>query len=824
MKLTINLIFLLSFAIFTTVVNPKAKASHAAGGELLYEWVNGTTYKIVFKFYRDCSGITESNKVNACVFNSCTNTSSTLELTKPAIISGGRPNGSQVDIGCPVYKNSCDGGSLPGYREWWYEGTIDLAGRCNIWRFSVSINARNGSNNIGSGDLYVEATLNNQSQDNSSPIFSTKPVPYVCLNNPYTYNNGAVDKDNDSLVFQTVMPLTNISGACNLAGTPLVFAAKIPALNLNTNPFQTNNTFSINTQTGNIRFTPGELGPQTTVLKVIEYRNGVMVGSTMRDIQVQVLPCNSVPMAYQLDTLNIVNATLVNGIIEACINKPVSFCYDIVSTDTAAIMAISDNKYLSVPAATINYTNNATDSVRGCFSWTPTLADTGLKILTITAKDSTCRAPGISISQTFTIPIRINSFALPPGVITPQELCRYSTSLPLTATGNNLLWYSVPVGGTGSPTAPVPGTSTLGIQSFYVSHIPNGCVSPRARIDVNIIPSPTVDLQSPKDTVCAHEQILLTDIIANKDSISYLWQADSGQIEYTSDANRVYVSWPAPGKRTIFVKVSNSVCTTVDSVEVFVLPTPRAFFHVFKNTCINRPVSLEPLEANGSYHWQVDGATISDTIFKPAYSLSWNAPGKRYARLTMTGENSCSTTYIDSITVHPFPIAEILHDNPVLCQGKEFTLSAAEGYRYSYSWSPPQYFHNNTDKDVKGTAGKTGYIYLTVANAWNCISTDSFFVNAEACCEIIFPNAFTPNGNGYNDVFKAINPSGKKVVEFMVANRRGQIIFTTKDITKGWDGTHNGQPAAQDTYNYYIKYLCNNTEEAVKKGTVILMR
>lgn len=809
-----------------SIVSEKVMASHAAGGELLYEWLYGDTYRVVFKFYRDCTGVNEPGNQPLCIYNPCNNTTVTTSMRKTILISGGRPNGSQVDYGCPDYKNTCEdfNSTIPGYREWWYEDTVTLSGKCNLWKFSTNVFARNGSNNISAGPFFVEATLNNTIHNNSSPVFTTKPVPYVCINSPYTYNNGAVDKDRDSLVFETVMPL--FGNNCQSPPMAVTFAAKLPPLNLTSNPFQTNNTYSLNTRTGNISFIPTEVGPQTTALKVSEYRNGMLVGSTMRDIQVQVMTCQNTvsPASLVLDTASILNANLVNGIIEACYNKPISFCYSISSTDTSAVFAVYDNHDISIPAASINYSNNATDHVRGCFSWTPTFSDAGLKVLTVTVKDSTCRAPGIAISQTFTIPININTSAPPPIVVSPVDACQYGPLPPLSVSGVNLLWYTTVIGGIGTPVPPSVVTSMPGKQTVYVSHTPNGCESPRVPLVINVFSSPQVELIVPEDTICAYEKILLEDSIANADSIGYLWHIESAQVEYTANPWRVYAAWSKTGWNKIIVEASNSICTTRDTADIYVLPTPRAFFHVYKNACVTRPVILEPTEVNARYSWEIDDFSINDTVFKPAYSIVWPATGKRYISLTVTGGNGCKNTYTDSVSVHPLPIAEILPDDNNICQGKEFTLNATEGFRYQYSWSPPQFFITNSESKGNGIAEKTGYVYLDVTNEWSCTSRDSFFINGEPCCELILPDAFTPNNDGRNDRFYPVNPEDKRVIEFIVANRRGQVVFKTSDINKGWDGTHNGQPAGQDTYNYYIRYTCADTEGQVKKGTVILLR
>ena len=222
----------------------KSFATHAAGGELLYEWTGGSTYKIIFKFYRDCGGASQPSSQVVCYKNTCNSVSGTINLNAISTLPGGNPNGTPVSTGCAGSSTECDNPSstVPGYREWWYEGTITLPSQCDSWIFTTSVSNRNTSNNLlGVLNLFIEARLNNlNAQGNSSPYFSVKPVPYVCINQPYTFNNRAVDPNNDSLVFEVLNPLHG--SGCSATPTNAPFTSKTPPLSIPSNPFQTNNT------------------------------------------------------------------------------------------------------------------------------------------------------------------------------------------------------------------------------------------------------------------------------------------------------------------------------------------------------------------------------------------------------------------------------------------------------------------------------------------------------------------------------------------------------------------------------------------------------
>jgi hypothetical protein len=393
--------FLLAFllTILSLSLTPNsAKADHCAGGELVYEWITDSTYRFILKFYRDCNGIDAYATQNLCLYDSCNNYSASVVMQKwSGVLPDGRANGSPVAAGCSGYPTKCESASsgIPGYREWWYTTIVELPSRCTKWKFAIWISARNFSLNIPGGNLYLETTFNNQvAQGNSSPFFSIKPVPYACINQPTSYNNGAIDPNGDSLSSEILNPLTGSS--CTSPPTNLLLTpSQVPPLSIPSNPFQTNNTFAINPTTGNITFTPGIIGPGTVTVRTNEFRNGTKIGSIMRDVQVQVLACSSVVPTVSPILNTIVGGGYASNRVNGCASQALQFCFEVNSTDTGAILIADDNHSVSIPGATITYTNQKSDSIRGCFSWTPSVADSGLKNLIVTVKDSTCRPPGI---------------------------------------------------------------------------------------------------------------------------------------------------------------------------------------------------------------------------------------------------------------------------------------------------------------------------------------------------------------------------------------------------------------------------------------------
>ncbi len=86
------------------------------------------------------------------------------------------------------------------------------------------------------------------------------------------------------------------------------------------------------------------------------------------------------------------------------------------------------------------------------------------------------------------------------------------------------------------------------------------------------------------------------------------------------------------------------------------------------------------------------------------------------------------------------------------------------------------------------------------------------------------PGAFTPNGDGSNDVLYLRGWAIRQLVELRVYNRLGQLVFETDDINKGWDGTFNGKDQPADTYAYTFKIITFAGEEEFYKGDFKLVR
>ena len=111
---------------------------------------------------------------------------------------------------------------------------------------------------------------------------------------------------------------------------------------------------------------------------------------------------------------------------------------------------------------------------------------------------------------------------------------------------------------------------------------------------------------------------------------------------------------------------------------------------------------------------------------------------------------------------------------------------------------------------VKDIAGCTGY--------------DTVKIKAFKGVTYYVPNAFSPNGDGNNDIFRPV-PVGIMSTEFFrIFNRYGQLIFETSQITGGWDGSFKGKPQQSGNYIWMLRGKGSNGSTIEMKGNVVLIR
>src|SRR5690606_29855480 len=188
-------------------------------------------------------------------------------------------------------------------------------------------------------------------------------------------------------------------------------------------------------------------------------------------------------------------------------------------------------------------------------------------------------------------------------------------------------------------------------------------------------------------------------------------------------------------------------------------------------------------------------------------------------------DNLCaSPAATDEILIRALPDASFTIGGERVCAGDSMRLEARYNVDYSYQWMPEQFFPVNHTSSVYAMVSHASDITLRVTDIYNCTSSSSQWITPENCCDILLPNAFTPNGDGRNDEFKILTNGNQKLSRFVIKNRWGQQVFETADATQGWDGSYGGVAQDMGVYFYYIKYLCSDGKYYEKSGELTLIR
>jgi gliding motility-associated-like protein len=186
----------------------------------------------------------------------------------------------------------------------------------------------------------------------------------------------------------------------------------------------------------------------------------------------------------------------------------------------------------------------------------------------------------------------------------------------------------------------------------------------------------------------------------------------------------------------------------------------------------------------------------------------------------------CEYTTNFVINPPPFPLTSTITKQDLACNGvgNEGSATAVPS-----GGTPPYTYEWNT-KPVQTTAKAStlyfGYYDVKITDAYGCEIRDSVYIEEGPCCDVAFiPNAFSPNGDFNNDVFRVLTTAGVELIQLEIYNRWGKRVWSTIDYRRGWDGTIEGSAAPVDTYHYIYRYKC--TRDGVtytKKGDVILIR
>ncbi|HEY8733980.1 MAG TPA: gliding motility-associated C-terminal domain-containing protein, partial [Puia sp.] len=183
----------------------------------------------------------------------------------------------------------------------------------------------------------------------------------------------------------------------------------------------------------------------------------------------------------------------------------------------------------------------------------------------------------------------------------------------------------------------------------------------------------------------------------------------------------------------------------------------------------------------------------------------------------LTSKNGCVRTDTVLIgSVKPLP-SFFLPPDTVICAGEVLLLHPGPSYK-SYYWS-------NGETGDSILVNDAGVYSLQVTDGFGCTGNDTIRVETKKCpYGIYFPNAFTPNKDGRNDVFRPVILGHPLVYHFDIYNRWGQQVFETTDPKNGWDGMLKRKDQESEAFIWVCIFQFAGEKKTVKKGSFLLLR
>lgn len=437
-----------------------------------------------------------------------------------------------------------------------------------------------------------------------------------------------------------------------------------------------------------------------------------------------------------------------------------------------------------------------------------------------------------------------------PIVNTPVYYCEEMPAEQLTAIGDTLLWYYFPVGGVPTINAPTPNTSKNDSFQYYVTQTIDGCESDRSRIDVVVTFRPNGQILLDKEALCAQDSITIGYYGSAFVGSQYNWELPSKGTTILNggfDQGPIVIRLDTPGTFKLKLTVGQTGCLSEEYEEtITVNPLPYARIYSKQDVCLGQAELIEAIRYTpnlDTFNWDFDGGkTTHFATEQGPYGVYWDTDGEKVIKVTMVDEG-CVYTEMDTIMVHPKPSATILATRDVYNNDQRLftTVDYVEGEEMcasdslkvtvqnvepgaSYKWTPTRFFDTYSDQPVTyARVDFSSKIYVEVEDVYGCQNKDSLDIKTKSCCEMTFPSAFSPNGDGRNDRFRPVTIGRREVGTFQVFNRYGQLVYESKQAQIGWDGTMNGKPADIGAYFYQIKFMCDK-ENVNQSGEVILVR
>ena len=847
---------------------------------------NTSLYRISLRLFTECGQICGGSTGVACppsdaVIGIFVNSSPYTRVTNITIAATGSPQ-----LNLSTYPPCLDNQPTVCYQVNNYSGTVELANNATGYRLAYQSCCRAASINVSSnastqsnvpGATY-EATLPGTTllptAHNSSAVVNLKDTALICHDSYFALEFSAVDPDNDSLSYQFAPAYDggSFTATQNPAGNydpdnPLYGIVTYNSGYSGSSPLGPGVT--INPRTGVISgVAPSIIGKYVVNVLVKEWRNGVVIAEHRKDFLIRTNQCsithaslNIIPVTcdgftvdfsqYNNSTGNITEYRWIfgdptSGSADTSFLQGPTHTYTDTGTYTIRLRVTSggicidstsqnikvfpgffpDFDFAGVcvnTAIQFNDRTTATYSTPNKWAWnfgdasspnntaiikSPTHVYSSVGTYNVQLSVETDKGCKATLSK----PIDIVS--KPPLSIPHDTLICIIDTIQLNAIGiGTFFWtpnYMISNVNIPNPLVSPDVTTTYNVRLTD----PFGCVG-NDSIRVRVISSVT-QFAGNDTTICKTDPVLLQ---LTSDALHFLWT----EIPAGNTLNNPAIKNPTarPLVTTTYHVVGNvGSCIAENDIKITPKPYPVADAGPDQTICFGGSAQLNA--SGGSiYSWSPTVFLNANTIPNPVSVKPTD--NIRYI-VTVRDLLGCPKPVKDSMIVYVAKIkASTGHRDTSVVLGQPLQLGASGGT--NYSWTPITWLDNPFISNPVSLPQNDITYVVKVSNDIGCFDNDTINVHLfKLKPDLLVPKAFTPNGDGDNDIFRPIAIGLKSVDIFRVYNRWGQMLYSGTGNGAGWDGKFAGRPQEMATYVWYAEAVDYLNNKIKRKGTVILIR
>jgi gliding motility-associated-like protein len=321
-------------------------------------------------------------------------------------------------------------------------------------------------------------------------------------------------------------------------------------------------------------------------------------------------------------------------------------------------------------------------------------------------------------------------------------------------------------------------------------------------------------------TICESRSTQLTAV---SNGLQYDWAPATGL-----NAVNIFNPIASPISTTQYVvTITLGRCVDRDTVVVRVNPAPVPDAGPDRVICYGQSVTLQ---GSGGTVYQWAPATY---LNNPALPNAVSTPDRDifYVLSVLSDANGCAALVTDTVRIGVTPPIQVktFPADTIGYPGDQFLLLAVpnDPAVTFYTWTPAVGLSNALVKDPTVTIGAIGsdVRYKVVASTNEGCKGEAYVnVRVYKGPDIYVPSGFTPNGDGKNDKFTPFPVGMKSYNYFRIFNRWGQVVFQTRKLMDGWDGTIGGQLQPEGIYIWMIEGLTKDDRIITKKGSVMLIK